>query len=665
MEFREFAGLINARFNQITGQGEEVFHIDATRDDLWAAYLASFPPGTNPVFRQRTEHDCATCRQFIKGAGGIVVLDGGGNYQTVWDIVAEGTYGVVAAKMAEFVRCGSIDRVYRAREQAYGAASNVEQVVGAPSITWHHLHCRLPSRLVVQDVGAEQGKFAAVKQVLARGLEELRLADLETIEDLIVSNSLYRGEEHLSAVRDFAGLKRAYDTLPRAQRANFVWSSIHARGARFRNTAIGTLAQDLAEGMGVEQAVGRFESKVAPHNYRRSSAPITTGMVAKAVETLKELGLEDAVHRRFAVIGDVHPSDVLFVDRSVRPLMKDGLVDLLHEEVKRTAPSAKGAVDVTAEQFFAEILPGASTVSVRVERDHLGNFVSLTAPKNGSTGRLFQWDNDFAWVYDGNVTDSIRERVKAAGGNVDAKLRVSLSWFNYDDLDIHCEGPDGHVYFGARMGILDVDMNAGHGQTRTPVENLAWKSPRDGHYRVYVNQFNQRERVDTGFEVEYAHGNDVRHLRYDRVLRHGESVAVCTFEVQQGVVHNLRFESHMIGGASSTEKWGVTTGQLVPVDTIMLSPNHWGPEGHRRGNRHHIFVLRGCVNPGPARGFFNEYLRAELHDHRKVFEVLAGKLQVEPSPAQLSGVGFSSTRHDRVTLVVQKDGATRTYNVQF
>lgn len=661
--FRTFAEAVQARYNEITRTGE-VFHVDATRDDLWATYLASFPPGTNPMFRQRTEHDCAACRAFIKGLGGIVVLSATGEYQTVWDVELEGTYGVVAAKMAEFVRCGSIDRVYRSRETQYGVASSREEVRGAPAITWYHLHGQVPPRLVVPDVGAEQGKFAATKQVLGRGLEELSLDALTTVEDLILNNSLYRGEEHLQAVQDFLTLKRSYVALPEGARANFVWNNLHARGARFRNTAIGTLVQDLSEGMEIGPAVARFESKVAPHNYRRSSAPITAGMVAKAVETLKELGLEGAVHRRFAVIGDVSPNDVLFVDRGVRPLMKNGLADLLQSEVKKSpALSDKGAVAILAEQFLAEVLPGATAVSILLGREHLGNFVSLTAPKEESTGRLFQWDNDFAWVYDGNVTDSIRERVKAAGGNVDAKLRVSLSWFNYDDLDIHCDGPEGHTFFGDKKWILDVDMNAGNGTSRTPVENLAWKSPRDGGYRIWVNQYNPRESVDVGFEVEYAFGSDVRHFSYSRALRHREDVPVCTFKVRHGEVVDLDFNKNMTGGASSAEKWGVTTGQLVPVDTIMLSPNHWG--GRRTGNRHHIFILRGCRNPDRARGFFNEYLRADLNEHRKVFEVLAGKLQVEPSTEQLSGVGFSSTRHDRATLVVQKDGTTRTYNVQF
>jgi hypothetical protein len=124
-------------------------------------------------------------------------------------------------------------------------------------------------------------------------------------------------------------------------------------------------------------------------------------------------------------------------------------------------------------------------------------------------------------------------------------------------------------------------------------------------------------------------------------------------------------EHRLTPGLRAVEKWGLTTGQTVPVDMVVLSPNHWGPPEERRGNKHHIFSLRGCKNPDPARGFFNEFLRTDLIPHRKVFEVLDAKTMCPPSDDQISGVGFSSTRHDRATFVVRKDATTRTYTVQF
>ena len=70
------------------------------------------------------------------------------------------------------------------------------------------------------------------------------------------------------------------------------------------------------------------------------------------------------------------------------------------------------------------------------------------------------------------------------------------------------------------------------------------------------------------------------------------------------------------------------------------------------------------VNPEKARGLYNEFLRGDLHEHRKVFEILGSRLKVPKSEDQLSGVGFSSTQ--RNTALVRVRGTfNRTIEVQF
>ena len=87
------------------------------------------------------------------------------------------------------------------------------------------------------------------------------------------------------------------------------------------------------------------------------------------------------------------------------------------------------------------------------------------------------------------------------------------------------------------------------------------------------------------------------------------------------------------------------------VSCIMLSPNHW--EGNEVGNKHYFFMLDGCKNPDPVRGFFNEYLRADLEkDHRRVFEALASRAKAEYNDNQLSGLGFSSTQRNELVVKV-------------
>ena len=83
---------------------------------------------------------------------------------------------------------------------------------------------------------------------------------------------------------------------------------------------------------------------------------------------------------------------------------------------------------------------------------------------------------------------------------------------------------------------------------------------------------------------------------------------------------------------------------------IMNSPNHW--DGEETGNKHRFFVLENCIQEGKARGFFNEFLKEEMREHRKVFEVLGSKLKAEESDNQLSGIGFSTTTRNQLLCKV-------------
>lgn len=105
----------------------------------------------------------------------------------------------------------------------------------------------------------------------------------------------------------------------------------------------------------------------------------------------------------------------------------------------------------------------------------------------------------------------------------------------------------------------------------------------------------------------------------------------------------------------STNEWGIDTMKFQKVSCIMFSPNHWG--GNAIGNKHLFFMIDGCKNPDPVRGFFNEYLRADLEkEHKRVFEALGSRAKAEYSDDQLSGLGFSSTSHNDVVVKVDNNG---------
>lgn len=694
-QFHKFSEAVAKQF-QLMSKGE-LYVVNITGDELYEAYQASFPAGTNEIFRTAREHECSCCRAFIKNIGNVVAITKTGLLTTVWDMTTElpHPYNEVAGIIGSIVRNRTITGIFRATEPQYGNAQTKEisKVPGSAYVnTWNHFVGKLSTKHHAGKEAAEQiGVARASYQVLKRGLTELKKEAFSDVLDLLNQKALYRGEEFAFAMGQLYGMQGKYNSLEtEAQKDTYIWQNINEPGARLRNTAFGTLLIDLSgvpertddkgeviqakAPLDLESAVKAYEKVMAPENYKRPTALITPRMVQDAMKTMDELGIEPATHRRFATIADVSINDILFVDNEVRGKMKDGSVaGLLMDAATQPTIHAQPAntEDIGIDKFIAEVLPKATSMALLVKNTHQNNFVSLTTAVDAAALSIFKWPSPLAWSYDGNITDSIRERVKAAGGRTEAVLRVSLAWTNSDDLDLHVIEPNcNEIYFNNRgvksrnTGMLDVDMNrssSGHEFSGTePVENVTWSRPMDGAYKVVVNNYNKRSTNNPGFTLELESASGVHQYSCAKSPSSGQSNHAMTLDVKGGKIVKVTAGAGIIGGSFSQEKWGVNTEQFVKVDTMMLSPNH--QDGLSIGNKHYFFILEGCKNPVPTRGIYNEFLKPELEKHRKVFEVLGNKTMCEPTEQQLSGVGFSSTRGD--TVVVQVNGR-KTYNLKF
>ena len=677
--FHNFAQAVQARFAALSQH--ELFVTNPDKDALWSAYLNAYPKGTNPIFRERTEHDCSYCRQFIKNLANVVALVDG-KLLTLWDNpeAFEYPYDVVATALREFTRGHPINGLFRAELPQYGAVSNIERLEDGSTREWKHLHGNVLRRhQAVSDSAAQQGQYATsvamFKRALGLSVDEhgnpqkgLTSYAFKTVLELIDNNSLYRGAEFRASVQAFYDLGQQFVKTPHGEALDvFLWTTAANPVVRIRNTAIGSLLDDLSNEVPLEQAVAAYEKKVAPENYKRSSALITPRMIEDAMQTVNSLGLRDALDRRFATLKDVSVNDVLWVDNGVRSQMKDSLVEgLLAAAVPAVNAKAEAqAIPVSIDAFMSQILPQASEIKALVKNVQQGNLMSLTAPVHADSGQLFKWGNDFSWSYKGNLTDSIKEKVKAAGGNTNAALRISLGWFNGDDLDLHVIQPDGkRIYFGYKDGKLDVDMNAGGPRNSTdPVENISFTRPQDGTYKVLINQFSLRSRDNVGFVLELEADGQVQQFSYRKPVPNKGTLIVGDLLFRDGRIVDVKFDTDLIGGSQPTAVWGISTETFVPVSTVLLSPNHW--HGQAIGNKHYLFVLEGCASDEPARGIYNEYLIPALDKHRKVFEVLASKTLCPVVPEQLSGLGFSETKRDTLTVQVTLGNQRKTYAINF
>jgi hypothetical protein len=665
-DFSKFGKAVHNAFNTILAKDEgkknNVFVVAVSGDDLWAHYLASFPEGTNPIFRTRTEYDCSCCKNFIRNIGNVVYMKGGVR-QSVWDIVIEDElFQHIADEMSKFVKAAAIEKHFIVSEPAYGA-----EVTNTNGETWNHFHAKIPAIYLWKNnasnyVGERQQNVDGLK----RSIKELSDEALEQVADLIDQDSLYKGAEYKWAIDLLRKLKRQYAALKtKAKREAFLWETATSH-TNIRGTVIGTLLIDLTKGKSLEDAVGAFEFKTAGPNFKRSKALVTQKMIDEAQKTVEKLGLDDSLARRYAVREDISVNDVLFVDGSVKKKLLGAAFDAVKPTKKAAVPELKEIEEISYKDFLKKVLPKADSVEVFLKNEHMANFVSLIAPVHSDAKPLLKWDNAFSWSYDGEVTDSIRERVKKAGGKVDGDIRVSLSWHNGDDLDLSVVHGGQRLYFANKRlfgAFLDVDMNAGSAQNKIdPVENIVWQRQRDmrpGQYDIVVHNFNKRSTANVGFEIEVEVMGKLYSFAEPKDLGDGSRVTIGSIVMDKNGEITVK---GLTGGGSSTEKWGVKSESWIPVDLITKSPNFWNDQAV--GHEHIFLMLKGCANEEGTRGFYNEYLRDELHPHRKVFEVVSAQMKVPYSADQLSGLGFSTSKRAEIQVRV-KGAINRVLNVKF
>ena len=654
----EFNDIKTALTNQFkTMSMFNLYKTDVSKDQLWDTYLGSFPEGTNPIFRERTEHDCQCCKQFIRVMGNVVAIKNN-KLVSIWDLpTLTGPYAEVAYAMSKLVKSAKVRDRFMHYEYGVGKDFNEEELENGKAIRWDHYHVELPGKHVFakDSIPTMLGDINSGTGVFKRGLDEISLAAVEITVELIEQGSLYRGEEHLAAVNKFKDIKEQYDEVPDDEKTNWCWENYNSL-YKIRSTVIGTLLIDISNGVELDEACHKFGHKM--DGYKRPKTIATKRMIETAEKELTEAGFIDSLPRRHAKLDDISAANTIYVDNSVRKEMN--MFDSLKEDVPLDLKNLDKLEEMPIKDFIENILPKVTSMELLLENRHVNSLMSVTAPQNPDAKKMFSHANKFAWVYKGEVADSLmKERVAKAGGKTDGVLRMSLQWNEEGkdqniDFDAWCIEPNGNkIYYSdptsyLTKGNLDVDIQSPG--PKVAVENITWPDinfMKEGNYQFIVHNYSDR-RSQKGFTAEIEYNGQVWEYTYDKSLAGDEQVKVAKFSFSK--TKGIEFIEALTSTTSSREVWGMGTNKLQRVKMIMNSPNHW--DGSEVGNKHYFFILDNCKNPDSTRGFFNEHLSSDLTKHRKTLEMLGSRMRVEPVDEQLSGLGFSSTKRNHVLCKV-------------
>lgn len=685
-QFADIKPLITARFEQM--KQAAIFNVAYDRDEIVEAYLGAF---ATPKLRQ--EHTCSACKSFLRQVGGMVTIGPDFKLQTLWDLDIDQVPQMLRASvqaLAAYVRSKPIVDLFFHDMPTAGVDKNADPVLG---VIWEHFYLKLPKGYVNDKnntLGKKSAELRETKNVLKRGLTELKVEDIDTVLELIAQGSLYRGNEHEANLKTYRELMLSIKDIPADVLENHCWiiaATQHAGLCRLRNTSIGTLLIDLSEGVDLETAVKKFETMVAPSNYKRPTALVTPRMVETAKARLTELGLISALNRRRLDTRDLTVDNALFVYRPV--VTNADVFDLVKGEAKVNPKTLAKVEQVSINDFLTKVVPTSKSIKLLFENEHLGNLMTLTGPQDAQSNNLMKWGNSFCWSYTGGVADSLRSRVAELGGRVDGVLRFTHTW-NFDPtspnqslMDLHVFMP-GYTYNPAMSevhnnypgtrrvgwnsrrdqqsgGNQDVDFVNMPGK-EVPVENITFpdvKKMPEGVYTFKIHNWQLRQPTKSGFKAEIEFGGQIYRYYRKEAMKNHEWVTLAEVTLKGGV---FTIKHILPPSVSDETKWGITTGTWKQVKAITLSPNHWTKPV---GNKHVFFLLEGCVSDEATRPFYNEFLTEALAADRKTMEVLGSKIVVAPAEGQeLSGLGFSDTMRSRIYAEVEGQ-FKRTVEVMF
>lgn len=688
--FKDFVKAIQKNLQQMSKDSSRLFTVNVDTEELYNLYLDSFPAGTNEIYRERREYDCSCCRHFIRDVGNVVSIKNG-ELHTIWGInpVSDDKYNVVAAALDAYVKQKAVLGVFLKKEKRIGTPENREMLPTGKINKYEHFFVDLPEICIFKEcyghtLEGDLSQFRDVRNVFKRSLNEISKEAVDTVLELIAQNSLYKGAEWKKQLTEFKNYQKEYGKLTDEQKELWIWEKSIAAGAvigKIRNHSIGTLLVNISEGMDLDLAVRKYEQIVAPVNYKRPKAIFTKKMLEDAKKTITELGYMDSLQRRFATLDDITVNNILFSNKDAAKRITDAmdLFDEMEQDVAIDPKRFSKVEEISAEDFIKNVLPVAKELEVYLENKHIQNMVSLIAPEVAAAKTMFKWNNGMSWAYTGNITDSdIKENVKAAGGSVTGIVRFSIQWNDGNgkdnsDLDAHCLEPQGgdHIYFSHKRsrytgGELDIDITDPLYQCKSnggvAVENITYPSKermKPGTYKFYVNQYSFRN--SQGFKAEVEVNGEIHSYEYNSPVRGNVQVA----EVVLDHDGNFKVIDKLPGNCVTISKdvWGIKTLQFTPVSVVCYSPNYWD-EQKGIGHQHLFFMLKDCINPEEPNGYYNEFLKPELEQHRRVFEALGSKAHVKDVDDQLSGVGFSLTK--RNDLIIKVKGATeRVLKIKF
>lgn len=461
--YPEFEQWVKMRFDNISVFNNPLFMTDV--ENLFDIFIANLP---EPA---RQHYTCTECRRFVNRFGGIVTVDEFGNaIPVMWLEKGTPEFFVPSVKaMIKAINKAAITKQFFHKGRTLGTPQTDE---------WTHLSVSLPYGVAVRN----EQEYDTDGQHAAKTIERFDMLkeafdkyDVEPVNRAIT----YFMSESLPASDMFLGIAERFKELIELRSKtkntrlldNMVWRAVAVEPlglVRIKNTPLGTLLDDIVDGLSFTSMKNRFSEKVDGINYKRPKADPTAGGIDEAEKLVEKHGIRNSFRRRFArldeiqtiwkPVADVKTDD----DKAEKP--EPGLFANLKAKVAENAPAqpmdVAPAKAITWEKFRKTILPVTKKIEIFIQQ-RPDNFSSILTAADETAPPIIQWDSEeqrnpfTTYVYHGGSVPSAWGIT--AGYNTVTGICYQPSMWNGDQFEHH-----GKSIFLLIEGAKDIN-HEGHG----------------------------------------------------------------------------------------------------------------------------------------------------------------------------------------------------------
>jgi hypothetical protein len=393
--YEEFKQQLAQNFFNLTATTKNLFTTDAT--GLWDAYINAMPQ------EARSHYQCNECRHFIERVGGLVYLnDKGAVKSAIWsDKNVPAFFRDSVKTLNQMVTKANVTGVFASDEATLGTPRTGE---------WTHNHVVLPKDMVNSSYLKSAYQVSAEKledfKMLNRALKEFGLNTVTQALNILKADAFYRSEKVLGVAEWFNELHTKVNAVRyRKNKENIVWLAVATAPTGFchiRSSMIGTLLEDIANGLDFNSVKSRFEDKMKPTKYQRPQALPTAGNKAQAERIVAKMGIENSFKRRFARLEELN---LTWTPKQQKPA-NNGITTGVFGHVQTkgvTFPQSAYVPEVTMtwERFSREVLPFAEEIEYAISGGY-DSFSAIVTADDMTAPPIIQWDNEeqrnpFSW----------------------------------------------------------------------------------------------------------------------------------------------------------------------------------------------------------------------------------------------------------------------------